>query len=87
MAEKVFLNDKLVDIGRADVSVADGGFLYGAGLFETMRANNGVIFALKDHLDRLFFSAGKLVINNTYSKEQITSGFHICAVQSISHQP
>ena len=76
MAEKVFLNDKLVDIGRADVSVADSGFLYGAGLFETMRANNGVVFALKDHLDRLFFSAGKLAINNTYSKEQITDAIY-----------
>jgi len=74
--EKVFLNDKLVDIDKARVPVSDGGFLYGAGLFETMRANNGVVFALKDHLDRLFFSAGKLAINNTYSKEQIADAIN-----------
>ena len=53
MAEQAFLNDGLVDIDSASVSVKDSGFLYGAGLFETMRSYNGVVFALEDHLDRL----------------------------------
>ena len=72
MTEKVFLNDKLVDIDKACISVTDSGFLYGAGLFETMRSHNGVVFALKDHLDRLFVSAGVLSINNPYDREYIT---------------
>ena len=72
MAEKVFLNDKLVDIDKACISVSDSGFLYGAGLFETMRSYNGVVFALKDHLDRLFFSARTLSINNPYERKYIT---------------
>jgi len=76
MAEKVFLNNKLVDINKAHISVADSGFLYGAGLFETMRACNGVVFALKDHLDRLFFSAAALSIENTYTRQQIADGVH-----------
>jgi branched-chain amino acid aminotransferase len=76
MAEKVFLNDKLVDVNKAGVSVTDSGFLYGAGLFETMRSYNGVVFSLKDHLDRLFFSAGALSINNTYSREHITDAVY-----------
>ena len=62
MAEKVFISDELVDIDKARISVTDSGFLYGAGLFETMRSRNGVVFALRDHLDRLFFSAGCLSI-------------------------
>ena len=70
--EKVFLNDKLVDINKACISVKDSGFLYGAGLFETMRSHNGVVFALKDHLDRLFVSADVLSINNPYDHEYIT---------------
>ena len=74
--EKVFLNDRLVDIDKACISVTDSGFLYGAGLFETMRANNGVVFALKDHLDRLFFSAGSLSINNTYDRKYITDAIY-----------
>ena len=70
--EKVFLNDKLVDINKACISVKDSGFLYGAGLFETMRSHNGVVFALKDHLDRLFISADVRSINNPYDHEYIT---------------
>ena len=60
---KVFLNDKIIESSAAHINCADGGFLYGAGLFETMRASNGVVFALDDHLDRLFNSAEKLKIN------------------------
>ncbi|OHB56956.1 MAG: hypothetical protein A2173_10560 [Planctomycetes bacterium RBG_13_44_8b] len=76
MAEKVFLNDKLVDLDKACISVTDSGFLYGAGLFETMRSYNGVVFALADHLDRLFASASALSINNPYSKEYITDAIY-----------
>ena len=72
MNEIVFLNDKLVDIDKATISVTDSGFLYGAGLFETMRSHNGVVFALTDHLDRLFASADVLSINNPYDREYIT---------------
>jgi len=73
--EKVFLNDKLVDVNKASVSVTDGGFLYGAGLFETMRSCNGVVFSLKDHLDRLFFSAASLSIK-TYDRKYITDAIY-----------
>jgi len=76
MAEKVFLNDKLVDIDKACISVTDSGFLYGAGLFETMRSYNGVVFALKDHLDRLFFSSRALSINRTYDRKYITDAIY-----------
>jgi len=76
MAAKVFLNDKLVDVDKARLSVTDSGFLYGAGLFETMRACNGVVFALADHLDRLFFSARSLSINNTYDRKYITDAIY-----------
>ncbi len=74
--EKVFLNDKLVDTDKARISATDSGFLYGAGLFETMRSYDGVVFALKDHLDRLFASAGALSINNPYDKEYLTDAIY-----------
>jgi len=75
MAEKVFLNDRLVDIDKAGVSVTDSGLLYGAGLFETMRSRNGFVFSLKDHLDRLFFSAAALSIQ-TYERKHITEAIY-----------
>jgi branched-chain amino acid aminotransferase len=71
MPEKVFLNDNLTDLEEARISVTDSGLLYGAGLFETMRSRNGVVFRLEDHLDRLFFSAEALSIIHSYSKEHI----------------
>lgn len=54
---KVFLNGNIIESENAHISASDVGFLYGAGLFETMRADSGVVFAIDDHLDRLFFSA------------------------------
>jgi len=76
VAEKVFLNDRLVDIEKACVSVTDSGFLYGAGLFETMRSHNEVVFCLKDHLDRLFFSASSLSIEHGYDRKFITDAIY-----------
>ena len=69
--EKVFLNDRIVDACEAHISVTDSGLLYGMGLFETMRCNKGRVFALDDHLDRLFNSIKTLALLNTYDKNYI----------------
>jgi len=60
MADIVWLNGKLLPRSRAKISVYDHGFLYGYGLFETMRAYGGRVFRLQSHLDRLASSAAKL---------------------------
>jgi branched-chain amino acid aminotransferase len=75
-SEKVFLNDKLIDSEKARISATDSGFLYGAGLFETMRSYDGVVFALEDHLDRLFSSGEALSINNPYDKKYLTDAIY-----------
>jgi branched-chain amino acid aminotransferase len=51
--ELVYLNGSLVPRAEARVSVFDHAFLYGYGLFETMRAYHGKIFLLERHIDRL----------------------------------
>jgi branched-chain amino acid aminotransferase len=58
----VYLNDHFVPGEEAKVSVFDHGFLYGDGLFETVRAYSGRIFLLPEHLDRLSHSADRLEI-------------------------
>ncbi|MEE8420880.1 MAG: aminotransferase class IV [Dehalococcoidales bacterium] len=60
MPEIVYLNGSLVPRSQARVSAFDHGFLYGYGLFETMRAYHGKIFRLDRHLQRLTDSAGIL---------------------------
>lgn len=69
--EKVFLNDKIVDACEAHISVTDSGLLYGMGLFETMRCDNGKVFAIDDHLERLFNSIKVLALLNTYDRDFI----------------
>ena len=53
----VWLNDELIPISQARVPVNDRGFLYGDGLFETLRADAGHVHFLTEHLERLAASA------------------------------
>jgi len=57
MSEIVYLNGCLIPRSQASISVLDYGFLYGYGLFETMRAYGGQVFRLDSHLSRLARSA------------------------------
>ncbi len=61
MSRFILLNDEIVRAEDALLSVSDGGFLHGAGLFETMRAEHGRVFRLEAHLARLMNSAGTLL--------------------------
>jgi branched-chain amino acid aminotransferase len=76
MPERVFLNDNLIEMEAARVSVTDGGFLYGAGLFETMRSRGGVVFRLNDHLGRLLFSAEALSIVHSYDRDYLRAAVY-----------
>ncbi len=58
--EIVHLNGSLVPLSQARLSPLDHGFLYGYGLFETMRAYSGHIFRLEAHLARLRRAAASL---------------------------
>ncbi|TAJ23245.1 MAG: branched-chain amino acid aminotransferase, partial [Nitrospirae bacterium] len=56
----VYLNDRFVDRAEATVSVFDHGFLYGDGVYETLRTYGGRLFMLQPHLTRLYRS-GRLI--------------------------
>jgi branched-chain amino acid aminotransferase len=60
---RIYLNNRFVSEQRAVVSVFDHGFLYGDGVFETLRAYQGRIFRLDEHLKRLQESAHGLEIS------------------------
>ena len=59
---KVFINGKYVDEMKAVVSVFDHGLLYGDGVFEGIRAYSGRVFKLKEHVNRLFYSAKAILL-------------------------
>ncbi len=56
----VYLNGRFVPREDATVSVFDHGFLYGDGIYETLRAYNGTLFMLDRHLERLAHSANAI---------------------------
>jgi branched-chain amino acid aminotransferase len=60
---RVYINGKYRDESEAMISVFDHGLLYGDGIFEGIRAYNGRIFKLKEHIDRLFCSAKAILLN------------------------
>jgi len=59
---KFWLNGVERSVGEPLLSPLDRGFTLADGLFETMRARNGVIFRLDAHLDRLCVGARLLSI-------------------------
>jgi branched-chain amino acid aminotransferase len=68
---KVYIDGKFYDERNAKVSVFDHGLLYGDGVFEGIRAYNGRVFKLKEHIDRLFNSAKSILLNIPMSHAQV----------------
>jgi len=66
----VYLDGNYVPEEEAAVSVFDHGLLYGDGVFEGIRAYNGRIFRLTEHIDRLFDSAKAIDLTIPLSREE-----------------
>ncbi|MBN1188971.1 MAG: aminotransferase class IV [Dehalococcoidales bacterium] len=62
MQELVYFNGRFLSPEEARIAVTDYGFLFGYGLFETLRGYRGKLFRLKEHLDRLGKGAKELEI-------------------------
>jgi branched-chain amino acid aminotransferase len=59
---KIYIDGKYCDEKNARISVFDHGLLYGDGVFEGIRAYNGRVFKLKEHIDRLYYSAKAILL-------------------------
>jgi len=75
MAATVNVNGRISDQEHAVVSVFDHGFLYGEGVYETLRTYNGQPFLLDRHMTRLRTSAGMLVLSVPLSDDEIAARF------------
>ena len=67
----IFLNGQFVPEKRAVVSVFDRSFLYGDGLFETMRVFRGKPFRWEQHMERLQRGADFLKIKLPFAPEAL----------------
>ena len=68
---KIYIDGKYCDEKSAKISVFDHGLLYGDGVFEGIRAYNGRVFKLKEHIDRLFKSAKAILLTIPLSHEEM----------------
>jgi branched-chain amino acid aminotransferase len=73
---KVYVNGKLYDKADAKINVYDHGLLYGDGVFEGIRAYNGKVFKLREHLDRLYDGARAIKLEIPLTKEAFAEAIH-----------
>ncbi|HRI14423.1 MAG TPA: branched-chain-amino-acid transaminase [Verrucomicrobiota bacterium] len=62
MRMKVYIDGQFFDEADAKVSVFDHGLLYGDGVFEGIRMYHNRVFKLREHIERLFWSAKALLL-------------------------
>lgn len=67
----VYVDGSYYPKSQAKISVFDHGLLYGDGIFEGIRAYNGSVFRLKEHIDRLYRSAHMIMLEIPMAKEQM----------------
>jgi len=68
---KIYIDGHYYDEQNAKISVFDHGLLYGDGIFEGIRAYHGRVFKLKEHIDRLFYSAKAILLSVPISHEEM----------------
>ena len=71
MSLNIYLDGAFVSKEEAKVSVFDHGFLYGDGVFEGIRAYNGRVFKLTEHLERLYESAHHILLHIPITIEEM----------------
>ncbi|KPV45589.1 branched-chain amino acid aminotransferase [Alicyclobacillus ferrooxydans] len=71
MTQWIFMNGEYVGKEDAKVSVYDHGFLYGDGIFEGIRAYDGNIFRLDEHIRRLYDSAKAMLLTIPYTQQEM----------------
>ncbi|MEM6364378.1 MAG: branched-chain-amino-acid transaminase [Planctomycetota bacterium] len=88
MSQSIYINGEYFSRDDAKISVYDHGLLYGDGVFEGMRIYGGKVFALEDHLTRLYESARAIALdipmphdamrdatNATVAKNKLADGY------------
>jgi branched-chain amino acid aminotransferase len=66
-----YVNGRFVPEEQATVSIFDRGFLYGYGVFETMRVYDGKVFRIVEHIQRLFEGLRFLGIESPLSNDEV----------------
>lgn len=68
---KILINGKFVDSTKAQVSVFDHGFLFGDGVYDTLRTFSGALYCPERHIQRLFQSMKEMYLTPRWSEEEL----------------
>lgn len=68
---KIWFNGLVVDWEKANLHVLSHGLHYGSCVFEGERVYNGKIFKLREHTDRLIYSAKRMGFEIPFSADEI----------------
>ena len=68
---KIWFNGKDIDWSKAQVHVLNHGLHYASCVFEGVRVYDGEVFKLKEHTDRLLYSAKRMGMDVPYSVDEI----------------
>lgn len=67
----IYLNGDLVPRSAALVSIFDGGFVVGDGVWEGLRLHRGALLFLDAHMDRLYWGARKIALDIGLAREEL----------------
>lgn len=71
MTDYIYIDGKFYDRKDARISVFDHGLLYGDGVFEGIRAYNGRVFRLDEHIDRMYDGAKAIMLVPPLTKAEM----------------
>ena len=82
MTDYIYINGRIYTSSKAKISVNDRGFLYGDGVFETLRSFHGKIFMIYMHLERLFYSLKVLKFSPGFDQRTVIDALHKTLVKN-----
>lgn len=74
MDEFIYLDGDLYPPEKARLPVTEEGFLYGLGLFETIRIEDGIPLFLEEHLTRLFTACRMIQLHPSQNRKKMREG-------------
>jgi len=83
---KIWFNGLVVDWEKANLHVLSHGLHYGSCVFEGERVYNGKIFKLREHTDRLIYSAKRMGFEIPFSADEIDNACNeIIKIQKVKN--
>jgi len=68
---KIYIDGQFYDEANAKISVFDHGLLYGDGVFEGIRMYHNRVFKLREHIERLYWSAKAILLDIPMTPEEM----------------